>query len=81
MIYLRFPNFEKFSKQYDALKIQSYRVYSSLFELTPKASFTYSADYVMPDMLGFFFFFLFTVTCSSFSVASSYTFESVLSFP
>jgi len=81
MIYLRFPNFEKFSKQYDALKIQSYRVYSSLFELTPKASFTYSADYVMPDMLNFFVGSAFPIQWCSGTGAPADNFEDSLSDP
>lgn len=52
MIYLEIPLIKEAAKAYDKIKLQSYRIYSSLFEPTPKANFKYASDYVMPDLLG-----------------------------
>lgn len=52
MIYLEIPIIKDAAKEYNKIQLQSYRLYSSLFEPTPKANFKYVSDYVMPDLLG-----------------------------
>lgn len=41
-------------KQSSDIKLNNYHLYSSIFEPTPKLSFSYSASYITPDALSFF---------------------------
>ena len=54
MIYLRVPILEDFKKSDTSLKLNNFRIYSSIFKPTPKASFSLVTTYATPELYNFF---------------------------
>lgn len=55
MIIVDLPVLENVMQLYPKIKLTGYHLYSSIYETTPKLSFSYLPDYTTPDMLGLAF--------------------------
>ena len=55
MIIVDLPVLENVMNLYSGIKLSGYHLYSSIYETTPKLSFSYTPGYTTPDMLGLAF--------------------------